>query len=121
MKFGAGGQPLPSQAAQAITASVWATAAACDHKSERATDALRLMERRAECKERTGNGNGFGLTLGQFATLEATNGSSAPTARRGALNPEFVCWLMGFPAEWVCCGVLAMRSTPARRRRSSGP
>lgn len=30
-----------------------------------------------------------------------TNGSSATTAKRGALNPEFVFWLMGFPDEWV--------------------
>jgi hypothetical protein len=51
--------------------------------------------------------------------IQASNGSSAPTAKRGALNPEFVCWLMGFPQEWVCCGVSAMQSTQDRRRRSS--
>jgi hypothetical protein len=43
-----------------------------------AVDAGRLLERRAECKERTGNGNGFGLTLGQFACL---TGYPTPTAR----------------------------------------
>mgnify|MGYP000870216340 CR=1 FL=1 len=32
-------------------------------------DVDRLEARRAECKERTGNGNWFGLTLGQCATL----------------------------------------------------
>jgi hypothetical protein len=32
---------------------------------------VRLEARRAECKERTGNGNGFGLTLGQAAPLLA--------------------------------------------------
>lgn len=36
-----------------------------------AADAKRLMERREQCKESTGNGNGFGLTLGQFACLES--------------------------------------------------
>lgn len=36
-----------------------------------AADAQRLMERREQCKESTGNGNGFGLTLGQFACLES--------------------------------------------------
>ena len=35
-----------------------------------AADAERLRERRAECKERTGNGNGFGLTLSQLVVLE---------------------------------------------------
>ena len=37
-----------------------------------AQDAERLKARREECKERTGNGNGFGLTLGQAAMLYAS-------------------------------------------------
>ena len=38
-----------------------------------------------------------------------TNGSGAPTQRlpladtTGALNPQFSCWLMGYPQEWVSC------------------
>lgn len=84
-----------------------------------ARDPQRLLERRAECKERTNNGNGFGLTLGQFATLENTSGSSAPTEKRGALNPEFVCWLMGYPTEWVNCAGSETRSTRGRQRPSS--
>ena len=38
-----------------------------------------------------------------------TNGSGAPTQRLpladsiGALNPQFSCWLMGYPQEWVSC------------------
>ena len=38
-----------------------------------------------------------------------TNGSGAPTQRLpladsiGALNPQFSCWLMGYPREWVSC------------------
>lgn len=52
-------------------------------------------------------------------TASHSSGSSEPTERRGALNPEFVCWLMGFPAEWVYCGVSAMQSIPGRQRRSS--
>ena len=38
-----------------------------------------------------------------------TNGSGAPTQKLpladsiGALNPQFSCWLMGFPQEWVSC------------------
>ena len=83
-----------------------------------AKDPERLLERRAECKERTGNGNGFGLTLGQFACLN-TNGSSEPTEKRGALNPEFVCWLMGYPTEWVNCAGSETRSTRGRQPPSS--
>ena len=67
-------------------------------------DVGRMMQRREECKERTGNGNGFGLTLGQFAaTLGATPGSSASMGKRGVLNPELPRWLMGFPAAWLRC------------------
>jgi hypothetical protein len=50
----------------------------------------------------------------------ASIGSQAQTEKRGALNPEFVCWLMGFPAAWVSCGVSGMQSIPGRQRRSSG-
>lgn len=41
-----------------------------------ARDVQRLEQRRKECKERTGNGNGFGLTLGQAVQVHL---SSWPT------------------------------------------
>ena len=47
-----------------------------------------------------------------------SNGSSEPTEKPGALNPEFVCWLMGYPIEWVSCGVSVTRSTRGRRQPS---
>ena len=85
-----------------------------------ARDAERLKQRRQECKERTGNGNGFGLTLGQMACLEAHGqvpaGSSATTEKPGALNPAFVCWLMGFPPEWDACAPTAMPSSRKSRQ-----
>jgi hypothetical protein len=34
---------------------------------------------------------------------QTQDGSSAPTEKPGALNPAFVCWLMGFPVEWLFC------------------
>jgi hypothetical protein len=40
----------------------------------------RLMERRQECRSRHGNGNGFGLTLGQAVTL-LCSGWTKPTTR----------------------------------------
>jgi hypothetical protein len=36
---------------------------------------------------------------------------TAVTEKPGALNPEFVCWLMGFPPEWDACAVTAMPSS----------
>ena len=36
--------------------------------------------------------------------------SRVPTESRGALNPAFILWLMGYPDEWVCSGARAMQS-----------
>lgn len=48
-----------------------------------------------------------------------TNGLSAQsTEKRGAPNPEFAFWLMGFPAEWVSGALAAMRSFRSSRRKS---
>lgn len=107
MQFGAGGQPLPAMAAQAL----YPTPSASGFEAK---NPQRLLERRQECKERTNNGNGFGLTLGQFATI--SSGSSAPTEKRGALNPEFVCWLMGYPVAWLFATPAKSTGTRASRR-----
>jgi hypothetical protein len=92
-------------------ASGWPTP---DASAFEAKDLKRLEARRAECKVRTGNGNGFGLTLGQAAPLmlnqddparltstgEMLTGSDAGMDGGGRLNPRHACWLMGYPHEW---------------------
>ena len=108
--------PPGRQGGMSLKAAVAATYPTPSASGFEAKDPDRLLQRRAECKERTGNGNGFGLTLGQFATL---NGSQEQTEKPGALNPEFVCWLMGFPLVWVSCGVSGMQSIRDQRQRSS--
>jgi hypothetical protein len=96
-----------------------------------AVDLERLEARREECRERTGNGNGFGLTLDQAAPyLLATQGPARLTATGelrigygaamesgGQLNPALSRWLQALPPAWCDCAVTAMRSMPKRRRR----
>jgi len=52
-----------------------------------------FLPRRAACKARHQNGNGFGLTLGMAIHQEG------PTT--GKLNPRWVETLMGFPVGWA--------------------
>ena len=80
--------------------SGWPTPAANEYEPQ---DLDRMLARRAECKERTGNGNGFGLTLGQAASLlagwntpRATDGSNGgPNQAGGALSHDAA--LAGWP------------------------
>lgn len=51
---------------------------------------------------------------------QTPNGSLAPsTKKRGAPNPAFPFWLMGFPDEWTSGALAAMRSYQSLRRKSS--
>lgn len=84
----------------------------------------RLLARRERVKAKGINGNGFGLTTGNFLMIEGMartgqtpNGSSATTAKRGAPNPVFAFWLMGFPDEWISGALEAMRSYRKPRRK----
>jgi hypothetical protein len=93
MSFGAGGTPLPAMAAWAT----WPTPTSL-------------------APAKNGN-NEAGNSAGLVAIRKHAIGLSARTEKRGALNPEFVCWLMGFPPEWLSC---APSETPSSRRSRRG-
>lgn len=94
--FSGGGQPLPAQAARV---AMWATVTHRDHRYPNS----------AESQERRNGGSSRGQQLpNEVAHLYGPGptplGSSGTTAKPGAcppMNPEFVCWLMGFPAGWL--------------------
>lgn len=47
------------------------------------------------------------------------SGLPATTAKRGAPNPGFAFWLMGFPDEWICGALAAMPLYLSSRRKLS--
>ena len=89
-------------------ASAWATPAARDYRFPNAKTYA----------ERGGGMKGEQLNNQAAHSGTAPSGSPEPTARRGGLNPEFVCWLMGFPTAWDACGVTATPLSRKSRRRS---
>lgn len=64
-----------------------------------------------------------GQVIAMWRTTQAVgaapSGSPEPTEKPGALAPEFVAWLMGFPAAWLdCAPVMPKRSKNAGRKEA---
>jgi len=77
------GKPLGEQARRLVG---WATPRSTD-----ADKAVRSPEGAAKEIARKGPQNDLGLTTGLIAS----------TGKRGALNPAFSLWLMGYPTHWM--------------------
>lgn len=58
-----------------------------------------------------------GLCFEMEPTGRMPSGSTATTGKRGAPNPVFAFWLMGFPAEWISGALAAMQSYRKPRRK----
>lgn len=48
-----------------------------------------------------------------------SSSSNAETEKPGQLNPEFVCWLMGFPVEWLFAAPLNKAQTRFKKRTNT--
>ncbi len=104
MSFGAGGTPLPAQMHAMGYAPTPTSLSFKDSHQPGNSRSLNLMRQH------------FAMDRGG----PTTNGLSVPsTAKRGAPNPEFPFWLMGFPVEWICGALAAMPSFLNSRRKSS--
>lgn len=84
------GEPLLAGQAQAAG---WATPQARDHFPPHSEEYV---------AEKRDQGHGM-RNLSDEALTGATPGSSAATGPRGALNPQFPLWLMGYPEAWATC------------------
>ena len=135
--FGAGGTPLPSQMHRATWGTPEASDVR-KHSEVPATVMRRIGKGQqialnafvsltahaatwptpTTTDSRRGNGTirphdtGIPLVQRMAATANlsgpAQNGSSATTEKRGAPNPGFAMWLMGFPDRWVAVATLAL-------------
>jgi len=67
---------------------------------------------RSDGKNRTWN-------LLDYATEQGCSGLNAQTEKPGQLNPEFVCWLMGYSTAHHCSMLSAMQLFRKSRQSSS--
>lgn len=111
---------LPRVAALADL-SGWATPDASAMNDGEGLETWDVRQVKNKTKHKNGNGAGMPLQI-QAQTVRCgqdSKSSIAGTGKRGVLNPNHSRWLMGYPVEWVCCGVTAMQSCRKSRRSLS--
>lgn len=88
---------------QMVQASLWATQTAHERTS---------MSRDVDHGQQLAN-----QIAGRFGPI--VSGSATPTEKRGASNPEFACWLMGWSEEFTSGVLQAIQSYLKSRPKSS--
>jgi len=106
------GQARLEDQVQGIILGGWPTPTAANADGSQMAKGATLTGRRPDGTKAT-------VSLNVVARGVITNSSIVSTEKRGALNPAFSAWLMGFPAGWDSCGATAMQSVRKQRRNLS--
>lgn len=111
MKEG-GVQTCLADAAWIASKAMWPTPNASDNRDRGSFHSPCIQRRITKGKQ-------IGLTMLAQGCGKEAHGLTAQTGNKGSLNPQFPCWLMGFPQEWLnCVGSVTPSSRKLRRNLS---
>ena len=103
-----------------MKAATWTTPMASDVRKQ--SENPETTVRRLAAGRQVGLNAHVALTMSLLDPSGQTpSGSDATTEKRGAPNPAFACWLMGWPDELISGALRGIASFRSSRRKSSKP